>query len=643
MEVRLYKYRAIVHARLGRAKEAKDDLTKFQQFSLVTSEKLYVDSLVAVYLGEDLEGMERVQTALRTHGRQSVMLYNAACAHSVASGLCAAKDVQKADLYADQALALLKEAIAGGYSNYSQLQTDTDLDPLRRRADFLLLFQGGQLEQNYAAIWQPVAGLNSIEIRGHDPGEHLTRCQELIARHYRPVSLSVAQIRANQPLVQASIWHRPGLPDEDKECLAKRQANAAVALLKLDRPESVWRLFRHQQDPTVRSYLIHRLARLGVEPAVAETQLDKEQDNTIRRALILGLGEYGEEAWPTGTRGLCLKKIQELYRSAHDPGLHAAAEWLLRRWKQEEWLRRTDEAWAKDKQQTEKRLECIKAALEHEKEKAKPKWYVNGEGQTFAVLPMADFLMGSPRMENGRTGGAENRLEDLHKKRIGRTFAIATHEVTVEQFLRLRAGYQYSGKHSPTRDCPINGVGWYDAAEYCNLLSQREGLPREQWCYLPNPSGKYAAGMKMAPDYLQRTGYRLPTEAEWEYACRAGSLTSRYYGQAEELLEKYAWYSKNSLSRRLAPVGLLKPNDWGMFDMMGNAAEWTQDRWSYYLDSEGRPLDDPTNLVIDAYSRAVRGGGFNHVPDQMRSANRFAVVPTNRSNNVGFRPARTFP
>jgi serine/threonine protein kinase len=135
--------------------------------------------------------------------------------------------------------------------------------------------------------------------------------------------------------------------DEKRETLAKRQANAAVALLRMNQPAKAWPLLKHSPDPRVRSYLIHRSGPLGVDSGTIEKQLDMESDVTIRRALVLSLGEYGDADFTPDARNALLPKLQEMYRTASDPGLHAACEWLLRRWKEEPWLTQVNEAWAK--------------------------------------------------------------------------------------------------------------------------------------------------------------------------------------------------------------------------------------------------------------------------------------------------------
>jgi hypothetical protein len=261
--------------------------------------------------------------------------------------------------------------------------------------------------------------------------------------------------------------------------------------------------------------------------------------------------------------------------------------------------------------------------------------------------------MGSPRTEAGREDGPEGKSELRHYRQIGRTFAIAAHEVTVEQFLRLwkdkKFGYRAEFSRDPNH--PINMVSWYQAAEYCNLLSAAEGIPKEQWCYEPNAEGEYAEGMKVKRAYLGLRGYRLPSEAEWEYACRAGSVTARYYGEAEDLLGRYAWYTKNSLDRWMLPVGSLKPNDLGLFDVQGNAMEWCHER--VFLYGPGKPggpykdngdisdIRDTRNGKLE--SRLLRGGSFRNRSRIVRSSVRNGFRPANRNNGVGFRPARTFP
>jgi hypothetical protein len=350
--------------------------------------------------------------------------------------------------------------------------------------------------------------------------------------------------------VLAAEMDKKAPPDGDnaKERLAKRKVNAAVALLRMNQPEKVWPLLKHNPDPRARSYLIHYLCPLGADAGVILKRLDEEPDVTIRRALILSLGEFGEKELPPDARKALLPKLQIIYRTASDPGLHAAAEWLLRTWQQEAWLKQVNVGWAKEKRA--KRLESIRQLLIKDKEQS-PQWYVNGEGQTMVVIPgPVEFVMGWPAAKGEGAG-------DLHhKRRIGRTFAIAAKPVTMEQYRRFDKGHRsFRTVYTRTADLPVIDIDWHMAARYCNWLSKEEGIPEDQWCYEIKGNA-----VKLKANYLSLAGYRLPTEAEREYATRAGTATAYYYGETEELLTNYAWYNKNS-SEMNWPVGRLKPND----------------------------------------------------------------------------------
>jgi formylglycine-generating enzyme required for sulfatase activity len=434
--------------------------------------------------------------------------------------------------------------------------------------------------------------------------------------------------------------------DDTRETLAKRQANAAVALLRMNLPAKVWPLLKHSPDPRVRSYLIHRLSPLGADAGAIVKHLEMESDVTIRWALVLSLGEYGETAFTEAAGNALLSNLQEMYRTASDPGLHAACEWLLRRWKQEAWLRQVNEEWAKDKEQRDKRLESIGTALAKDKDKKPQQWYVNTQGQTFVVIPgPVQFTMGSPPTEKYRASN-----ETQFQKRISRTFAVAATAVTKEQFLRFQPKFGHREmRRYPEPNCAIGGVSWHEAAAYCNWLSKEEGIPEAQWCYeIPGeqPGGVSPGSlqkMKLKAKYLSLLGYRLPTEAEVEYATRAGALTSRHYGETEELLPKYAWYAKNS-QERMWPVGSLKPNDLGLFDVLGNVYVWCQERYKEYPAGKGDEAveDQEDGLVVTSTERRVlRGGSVAYQASLVRSATRDNDVPRSRSYIIGFRLART--
>src|SRR5262249_37280113 len=155
-----------------------------------------------------------------------------------------------------------------------------------------------------------------------------------------------------------------------------------------------------------------------------------------------------------------------------------------------------------------------------------------------------------------------------------RSFAIATKEVTVKQYLRYRSGKDprdgLMRDISPEPECPMNGISFNEAARYCLWLSRKEGMGEDQMCYEESANSKAIVGR---PDALLRTGYRLPTPDEWGDACRAGAeKTLRYFGPWDALLPQYAWHSRNAKGRTW-PVAQLRPNDLGLFDMLGNVGE----------------------------------------------------------------------
>jgi formylglycine-generating enzyme required for sulfatase activity/tRNA A-37 threonylcarbamoyl transferase component Bud32 len=417
---------------------------------------------------------------------------------------------------------------------------------------------------------------------------------------------------------------------EEKDKLAQRQANAAAALLRVSKADKVWPLLAHSTDPSPRSWLIHRVAPRGVDPQVLITRLDEEPDVSVRRALLLCLGEYDDQTLDAGTRGSLVPKLLDLYRDDPDPGLHGAAEWLLRRWDQQAAIGAADKQLARGKPEGNRA------------------WYVNGQGQTMVVISgPVEFQMGSPASEPNRESD-----ETLHARRIARSFAIAAKPVTVEQYLAFlgenptvpRVADEYVERYSPEGDCPMTAVIWYEAAAYCNWLSKKEGIPENQWCYQPNAAGNFEEGMKPAADFLTLVGYRLPTEAEWEYACRAGTVTSRYYGQSDQLLANYAWHLQNSQDRTW-PVGLVKPNDLGLFEVHGNVWQWCHDRHASYATADPSSAADDradTATVTDNESRVLRGGSFGDAARNVRSAYRNANHPVNRNYITGFRVARTY-
>ncbi len=222
----------------------------------------------------------------------------------------------------------------------------------------------------------------------------------------------------------------------------------------------------------------------------------------------------------------------------------------------------------------------------------------------FAYIPPGTFMMGSPSSEPKRDSD-----ETQHRVTLTKGFYMQTTEITQGQWKAVMGGnpshFKSCGDH-----CPVESVFWNDCQEFIRKLNQLAGTNR----------------------------YRLPTEAEWEYAARAGSSARWSFGDNEAQLKEYAWYSENS-GGKTQSVARKKPNAWGLYDMHGNVWEWCQDWYGKYPSGS---VTDPTGPSSGSY-RVLRGGSWDSSAGYCRSAYRFHYTPGGRYSLLGARLLRSYP
>ncbi|MDR1285625.1 MAG: formylglycine-generating enzyme family protein [Campylobacteraceae bacterium] len=231
------------------------------------------------------------------------------------------------------------------------------------------------------------------------------------------------------------------------------------------------------------------------------------------------------------------------------------------------------------------------------------KTFVNSIGMEFTLIPSGSFEMG--------TGIGTAREYLPHNVTISRNFYLGKFEVTQEQWTKIMGNNPSKFKNDSN---PVESVNWYDAKTFIAKLNAFENT----------------------------TKYRLPTEAEWEYAARATSKDKYSFGDNINELTLYAWYYEGDKSPKKLlqthPVGQKQPNKWGLYDIHGNVWEWTEDFYSleYYAKS---PAKDPLNRESSFKNITIRGGSWINSADYLRSALRYYKAPTAKEDNLGFRVA----
>jgi len=282
-----------------------------------------------------------------------------------------------------------------------------------------------------------------------------------------------------------------------------------------------------------------------------------------------------------------------------------------------------------------------KAAIEDKKDDTGKTAYKTGKVKKFGNMEMVyieggTFAMGTPESEEKRESD-----EKQHKITVS-SFWMGKYEVTQKQYKKVMGSNPsyFTGTGQDLSNLPVENVTWYDAVEFCNKLSEKNGL--EPYYKIDknkedpdNKNSVFKDQFKYTVAILGGNGFRLPTEAEWEYACRAGTTTAYYWG--DEIDDNYLWCYSNS-GKETHPVGEKKANRFGLYDMSGNAWEWCFDWYGEY----GSVINDPKGADSGMY-RVLRGGSWNTFYYLLlRSADRDWSNPGFRNYNYcGFRVVRS--
>jgi eukaryotic-like serine/threonine-protein kinase len=477
---------------------------------------------------------------------------------------------------------------------------------------------------------------------------------------YPLVSATPAPVTVKELSTIAATLPPAELGSLDRISFGQRRANSAVTLLRLGEREPVLGVFDMTDDPEALTQFIFRCRERGVRVEelldclriVRESPAERYPGNSCY-ALLLALGEYPLIEVPDSRREPLLKQLADIYRNDPRSGVHSATGWLLRRWGQADVVREVDQTPMPYSVNREWFTLAITVSPASTNESAVG---VSSDGKrelppkafyyTFVVFPAGRSEIGSVSDEPDRT--REGNVEVRRGVTLTRPFALLDREITMEEMIAFKPQYAlYMNQFETTPQDAGFSIDWYDCVAFCRWLGQQAGIPESDQSYAdpqaldseayprePNPAADWAP--RNWPLESGRPSFRLPTEAEWEVACRSGTRPAYGFGGDAGLLGRFGWFSENS-GKHVHPPREMRPSVRGLFDMHGNVAEWTHD---WLSDFDGSTIIDPMISEGGSY-RVFRGGSWFYSAARCRSALRYSFDPTNRTYSYGFRIAQT--
>jgi serine/threonine protein kinase/formylglycine-generating enzyme required for sulfatase activity len=440
---------------------------------------------------------------------------------------------------------------------------------------------------------------------------------------------------------------------EDRIKVGQARAGAGIALLRLREMQYALDMFLLESDfkstdgdvdPEALSQFVHRCRERGIKPGDIATCLEnldsaealaKVSKDAARYALLLALAEFPVEEVPPKLLEKLVAQAGIWYGSHPSSSVHGATRWLLQSWNKKDVIDRVDQTEFSYTPSREWFTRKIPSP-----DGGEPTYL------TFIVFQPGQFIIGSPDDEQYRL-----ESETKHAVRITRPYAIADREITRQEIIAFGELHDdidlklFPGTESHAGP----GLNWYESVRFCRWLTERAGMTEENQAY-PAPDAPEVIDIDIVPGLdlviprdwplrLERPGYRLATEDEWEVAVRSGARTQYFYGGDPNLLEHYAWMGVNSGNSPSEPR-TRKPNLRGLFDMHGNMFEWVHN-WTGLYPSE-KVLNDWTGPSTGE-RRVIRGGCYGVTQKFCRNSQRSSMAPTTPFAFIGFRVAMTLP